>query len=446
MRNEESEEVVHIQDGRTTLGNTLIAGVGPAAIQMTVNLSKGFSQKIGLYNRPGAHSDLLKKELQGNDQHVYLTVQGEETEHKAKISHFFDNNDSLQDEWDTLMLATPCHSYSDVMETLQVAKLKRLSTIILISPNIGSNALVRAYVENNGVEVISMSTYYAATKLRRSDSVVKAHTKSFKKRIYIASSKEKSSVLKVLARLLNELGIEPVMVDHAIDAECRNITTYVHPALFMNAFTLNELFGLHQHPGGKKFMYKLYPEGPINQETIKNMIALWKEISNLVVHLGAKPINLLQFLNDDNYPVPEESLSRNDIENYETYEAIKQEYLLYIRYSTILIDPFSKPDQDGRYFEFSAVPFKKAEEVEGKSWRVPRIPFEDYQKILVIYELSKSFGLDMPRTKSIISQFEAQCKKIEEQLGLPQSITQNWRASSLRDVEAILKTRGQISC
>ena len=33
-----------------------------------------------------------------------------------------------------------------------------------------------------------------------------------------------------------------------------------------------------------------------------------------------------------------------DIENFENLPAIHQEYLLYVRYTAILIDPFSNPD------------------------------------------------------------------------------------------------------
>ncbi|MFG6494694.1 opine metallophore biosynthesis dehydrogenase [Fictibacillus sp. UD] len=424
------------------LGNTLIAGVGPAAIQIAVHLSRGYSKKIGLYNRPGIHADRLKVELGENDYHVSLTVQGIDTEFKAKISSFSDDCDSVQDEWDTLILSTPSHSYSDVMKTLHAGHWKRLKTIILISPNIGSNDLVKNYIDCNRVEVISMSTYYAATKFSSSNSVISAHTKTYKKRIYMASTKEKSPILEVLNRLLNELEIEAVMVDNTVDAECRNITTYVHPALFMNAFTLYEIFDMSS--AGKKFLYKLYPEGPITQESIRTMVALWKEISNLVTYLGAMPINLLQFLNDDNYPVPEESLSREDIENYETYERIKQEYLLYIRYSTILIDPFSTPDQNGRYFEFSAVPFKRAKEVEEKRWHVPRIPFEDYQKLCVINGISKAFGLNMPKTEALIAQFELQCERIESRIGMNQPLLKPWKESASQDVEAFLKARGEL--
>ncbi|MEJ7443121.1 opine metallophore biosynthesis dehydrogenase, partial [Staphylococcus warneri] len=70
-------------------------------------------------------------------------------------------------------------------------------------------------------------------------------------------------------------------------------------------------------------------------------------------------VNLLKFMVKENYPVRPETLNEADISQFESLPSVKQEYLLYVRYSAILIDPFSQPDQEGRYFDFSAVPFKQ---------------------------------------------------------------------------------------
>lgn len=422
-------------------GNTLITGAGPAAIQTAIQLYQGFSTKLGLYNRAGTHADRVKKELEQNQFEISLTVQGSENIQQAKVDLFNNNGKSINDEWDTLILATPCSSYTDVIDSLDVKNMKRVKTIILVSPNIGSNELIKNHLKNSKVEVLCMSTYYAATKFN-SGTVISAHTKTYKKRIYIASSKKESQMLKVLQCFLNELGVHGKKMDNPVEAECRNITTYVHPPLFMNRFTLKELFDLHD--SGKRFMYKLYPEGPITQQTIKTMVVLWKEISSLVKHLGAKPINLVQFLNDDNYPVPEECLSRSDIENFTNFEVTKQEYLLYVRYSSILIDPYSKPDQDGRYFEFSAVPFKKAISDQQESWKVPRIPFEDYQKLKVIYEVGQALGINMPRMKALIEDFEKECKMIENKLGMKEPLLLELEKAALNDVNAISAERGKV--
>ena len=57
-----------------------------------------------------------------------------------------------------------------------------------------------------------------------------------------------------------------------------------------------------------------------------------------------------------------------DIENFENLPAIHQEYLLYVRYTAILIDPFSNPDDQGAYFDFSAVPYKHVDTDEQESY------------------------------------------------------------------------------
>lgn len=40
---------------------------------------------------------------------------------------------------------------------------------------------------------------------------------------------------------------------------------------------------------------------------------------------------------DDNYPLPPASIGRQEIENFNIIDAIHQEYLLYIRYASLLI-------------------------------------------------------------------------------------------------------------
>jgi staphylopine/pseudopaline/yersinopine synthase len=432
-----SEGIVGTKSSKD-LGNILIAGVGPAAIQTAVQLcTAGFSERIGLYNRPGARAERIKRELNQNHFEIGLTIQGKEAELTTKVDCFFDDVSQLCDEWDTVILATPCTSYANVIELLQTAELKRVKTIVLLAPNIGSNDLVKNLLLQKTVEVISMSTYFAATKSL--NSAIKAHTKAFKKRIYLGSSISKSHMVNTLQEFLKSMNIDGEIVDHPLDAECRNITTYVHPAFFLNRFTLNEIFSLHTN--GKKYMYKLFPEGPITPQRIKTMVRLWKEISTLMNELGAKPINLLPFLNDDNYPVPTECIQREEIDNFSDYEEVKQEYLLYIRYASILIDPFSNPDHEGRYFEFSAVPFKKAEEEYKGVWSIPRIPFEDYQKLIVIYRLAENSGIPMPEMKRLIKNFESECRQIESLLGIKESLIEARRESSLREVTNIMKER-----
>ncbi|MFC0189392.1 opine metallophore biosynthesis dehydrogenase [Fictibacillus aquaticus] len=421
-------------------GNTLLAGAGPAAIQIAVHLSKGWSTKLALYNRHGSHASRMAEELHHSQNIVKLTVQGDHDRRlsgSAVIERLYDNPKDIDDIWETLILCTPCDQYHDVLKKLGAADWQKLRTVILISPNIGSNDLVRHCLRNP--EVISFSSYYGATKLTNSESVISAYTKALKKRIYIGSSNEMSKMVPNVQRFLKSFNVEGIAVRDPVTAECKNITTYVHPPLFLNDFSLNEI--LRPVSAHQKFMYKLYPEGPITQYTIRSMVRLWKEISSLVEHLGAEPVNLLQFLNDDNYPVPEESLSRDDIERFKEFNEVKQEYLLYIRYSSILIDPFSAPDERGRYFEFSAVPYRKIGKNELGQWTVPRIPHEDYRKLKVIYGLAQKAGLSMPESTALLQGYERHIHDFAKHYGKHKVSLEIFKDTWSHDIEAIASER-----
>lgn len=196
-----------------------------------------------------------------------------------------------------------------------------------------------------------------------------------------------------------------------IEAETRNISLYVHPPLFMNDFTLRAIFGDLE---SKKYVYKLYPEGPITQYLIRDMLAQWKEIMNILGKLNIENLNLLKFMTDDNYPVRLESLSRHDIENFNHLEAIHQEYLLYIRYTALLIDPFSEPDKDGKYYDFSAVPIRKMFVNREGYLDIPRMPKEDYYRIKIIQGIAKYLNLNCPTIDKFIKTYENKIEKVAQ--------------------------------
>ncbi|MDQ0857936.1 opine metallophore biosynthesis dehydrogenase [Bacillus sp. V2I10] len=395
-------------------GNTLIAGAGPAAINIAVQAANGWTDKLGLVNRPGAHTARLINYFNQNGKIVksrYLTEANAALDGEAKLDIFYGDYRVIDDIWETLIICTPSDSYVEVLNQLFSRKLTRLNKIIFLSPGIGSNILIGRHFQEElkEIELISMSAYYGATKYE--EDGINVRTKALKKRIYLASSNKKSGHIHSVSKFIESLRVEARIVSAPIEAESRNVTTYVHPPFFMNSFAMKQILTENQ---SLKSMYKLYPEGPITQHSIRVMVKLWKEISEVVEYFGAKPINLLQFLNDDNYPVHNETLSREDIEQFQTFSEMKQEYLLYIRYSAILIDPFSRPDEYGRYFDFSAVPFKQAEKDIRGRWAIPRIPLEDYRKLKGIYELGKAAGIEMPHALALIETFVAEVNGFAE--------------------------------
>ncbi|WP_235867417.1 opine metallophore biosynthesis dehydrogenase [Priestia abyssalis] len=427
-------------------GNTLIVGAGPAAIHVAVSVSRKWSNNIGLLNRKGSHTVRLREELEKNHDLLVSKVQGEKYSclcGEAKLDYFYEGYDAIDDIWQTIIICTPSDSYRDVINALNVDSLKKVKTIILISPSIGSNLLVTSQLKSSKdrIDVVSLSTYFAATKFEpKNPSILSVFTKALKKRIYIASSQSNSDAIWDVKRFIESLGIQCTVVSNAIEAESKNITTYVHPPFFINEFSLNEILS---SGGSKKSMYKIYPEGPITQHSIRAMVLLWKEVSALTQYFGANPLNLLKFLNDDNYPVHDITLSREDIENFIELGEIQQEYLLYIRYTSILIDPFSKPDDNGKYFDFSSVPYKQVYKDKNGKWVLPRIPFEDYKKMKLIYGLAQKVDIPMPQTLDLINHFERRLNEFIKEKGEDSFYPEVFVDTTQSDVDAIFNEMGR---
>jgi len=400
-------------------GNTLIIGAGPAGIHAAVDWSRQ-SNQVGLLNRRGAHADRIQRELEQNNNAVFADLQTPQARHLssgAQVSLFYNGFEAVDDIWNTIVLCTPSDSYTRVIDQLKLETMKQVRTIILISPGIGSNLLLESTLGHltASIELISFSTYYASSRFPSyEDTMLKTVVKGMKRKVFVASNRRNSTAAQSIKALLEAQTIQCELSATPIEAESRSITTYVHPPFFINDFSLNEIFGSHV---SRKSLYKLYPEGPITQHTIRSMIVLWKEISQLLTLFNVQPMNLLKFLNDDNYPVHETTLSRDDIEGFTGMEQIKQEYMLYVRYSSILIDPFSEPDEQGKYVDFSAIPYKQAEVVDDGNWVIPRIPYEDYKRLKLLYNLGQLLGLQMKHSLALIGLFEKRLAAFIEEKG-----------------------------
>lgn len=391
----------------------LILGTGPTSIQLAVNIKKHLNCYVGVAGRESVRSETFFEALKQRDHLIRVSVQNEKhrsMEGECFVDQVFNGYETIKGEWDTIIFSVTTDAYIEVIKQISDKLLKRVKCIVLISPTFGSNSLISNYMNklNVNAEIISFSTYHGDTRWLHDRPSNHVLTTAVKKKIYIGSTHFPSKNVDKLCKVYEQLGIALEIMETPFEAETRNISLYVHPPLFMNDFSLSAIFGDIET---KKYVYKIYPEGPITQYLICDMLSQWKEIMNILEKINIKSLNLLQFMTDDNYPVRLESVSRQDIENFNHLETIHQEYLLYIRYSSLLIDPFSEPDEDGRYFDFSAVPIRKMFVNREGYFDIPRMPKEDYYRIKIIQGIAKYLELNCPTIDKFIKTYES---KIEE--------------------------------
>ncbi len=195
------------------------------------------------------------------------------------------------------------------------------------------------------------------------------------------------------------------------------------------------------------YVYKLFPEGPITMTLIHEMRLMWTEMMTILAKFSVPSVNLLEFMVKENYPVRPETLADDDVYSFEQLPAIHQEYLLYVRYTAILIDPFSEPDQHGCYFDFSAVPIKQLYENEQGVIHIPRMPSEDYYRTSIIQHIGKLLGIKTPMIDTFMKRYEQYCqdyKKHNHHKQLSSQFNMNLFKDDKSLVEAFLDTKGKI--
>ncbi|OIU68607.1 opine metallophore biosynthesis dehydrogenase [Rossellomorea aquimaris] len=393
----------------------LLAGTGPVSVQLAVIAKKKLNCEVGIAGRRSVRGRKFFQALAENRQRIAVSVQKETIrgmEGVCVIDNIYSGYEAVQGKWDVLVLTVTTDSYTAVLKSIDREVLKKVSSIVLISPTFGSNSLVKQFIKgiNAKCEIISFSTYLGDTRWVGGEPSHHVITAAVKKRLYIGSGFRESKVIQRLVNAGEDMGIELVHVPSPLEAETRNISLYVHPPLFMNEYTLRAIF----EEGTRKYVYKLFPEGPITHRLIRIMRSQWKEMMGILEKLGVPQLNLLKFMTDDTYPVRPESLPRRDIEHFGDLEPVHQEYLLYIRYTSLLIDPFSTPDEDGRYFDFSAVPIRKLFVNHEGELDIPRMPKEDYYRIKIIQGIARHLEVECPAIDGLILVYEENLKKAAE--------------------------------
>lgn len=401
---------------------TLILGAGPAAIQLAADIKAAANARIGLYNRPSEKGRRLKQHL-AHTPSLWLTGAGKaqrtQDDAQVTIDRYCDDLALVGGDWRRLILAVPADQYHDVLRQVPWAALPQLCSLILLSPSIGSGLMAQRLLQDAGqshVEVISLSSYYADTKYQNAEQPYRAYTKAFKQRIYLAGAGARSDCAELdwLCSLLAHHGIDAQRCDSLLAAERFSITNYVHPPLALAETTLRAIF---QPQAPIQYLYKTHPEGPICPEAIADMLALLQDYQQLLNRLGIEAINLLRFLNDDNYPVPPRMVSRRWIDQFPQLTPTEQCYALFTRYTALLVDPYSEPDAQGRYYDFSAVRVARVfQDAQGR-WRLPRVPQEDVRKLRVLVLLAQRLDVEMPAAQRLLARFQQALQRFVTRIG-----------------------------
>jgi len=401
---------------------TLILGAGPAAIQLAADIKAAGNARIGLYNRPSEKGRRLKQHL-AHTPSLWLTGAGKaqrtQDDAQVTIDRYCDDLALVGGDWRRLILAVPADQYHDVLRQVPWAALPQLRSLILLSPSIGSGLMAQSLLQEAGqshVEVISLSSYYADTKYQNAEQPYRAYTKAFKQRIYLAGAGARSDCAELdwLCSLLARHGIDAQRCNSLLAAERFSITNYVHPPLALSETTLQAIF---QPQAPIQYLYKTHPEGPICPEAIADMLALSQDYQQLLNRLGIEAINLLRFLNDDNYPVPPRMVSRRWIDQFPQLAPTEQCYALFTRYTALLVDPYSEPDAQGRYYDFSAVRVARVfQDAQGR-WRLPRVPQEDVRKLRVLVLLAQRLDVEMPAAQRLLARFQQALQHFVTRIG-----------------------------
>ncbi len=401
---------------------TLILGAGPAAIQLAADIKAAGNARIGLYNRPSEKGRRLKQHL-AHTPSLWLTGAGKaqrtQDDAQVTIDRYCDDLALVGGDWRRLILAVPADQYHDVLRQVPWAALPQLRSLILLSPSIGSGLMAQSLLQEAGqshVEVISLSSYYADTKYQNAEQPYRAYTKAFKQRIYLAGAGTRSDCAELdwLCSLLARHGIDAQRCNSQLAAERFSITNYVHPPLALAETTLQAIF---EPQAPIQYLYKTHPEGPICPEAIADMLALSQDYQQLLNRLGIEAINLLRFLNDDNYPVPPRMVSRRWIDQFPQLAPTEQCYALFTRYTALLVDPYSEPDAQGRYYDFSAVRVARAfQDAQGR-WHLPRVPQEDVRKLRVLVLLAQRLDGEMPAAQRLLARFQQALQHFVTRIG-----------------------------
>lgn len=362
---------------------SVILGLGPVGMA-TARLLERNGLSYRFLTRRSTRGESRKKQLEGEGIRFEALA---ERPAMAAWSGLVRGQVSFLDQPDTergglLFLAVPHTAYQEALDCLDPTHYE---SIVLLSPGLASGSAVSARVGHD--RVLSMANFWGAAKYR--DGIVSL--KAIKKKVYAGSGDR--ALAEQVKELFDCCETNLNFLSSCLEAEFRNITLYVHPPLSLAPLSLGAALDLDPTP---KYLYKLYPEGPIERRRMRLYARYVDEVMNIGSRLGVEPFNFLSFLHRDNYQVPSCFLENEEADGYPGLEVSQQGDLLFARYSGLLVDAYSQPDENGRYFDFSAVPVQKAKFTENGKVILPRLLEEDLFHLLLLREMSHRMELSCP--------------------------------------------------
>lgn len=390
------------------INNVLIFGNGPVALHIYLILRKQGIKNIALKIRDSLKSRNFYKELQ--EEQFILEGKSQKdlpdgSYGKVEVETVLRKNGDVMDEWEYFILATPCDTYLSILRNISFFSLNKLKRILLVSPEFGSAYFIKSMLKEmgrNDVEVISFSNYFGATNFLKG-FYTKILINALKEKIFISSTELGDIEIEKWKDILKNIGITTISCRNSLVAESKNITVFVHSPFLFNEVSLNQIFLKDLQ---KRYIYKLYPEGPITKYLIEDMVELYHEIMELYQKMGIETFNLLEFLNE-NYPVLDYSIHSDEIKDFMKKRRKEQSFLIYTRYCCILIDPYSTPDIEGRYFDFSKVEYSKIFLNKDKKWCIPRRPAEDYTKLNLLFYLSQRYQIRNITMRKLLDKYRS---------------------------------------
>ncbi len=396
------------------LGNTLVMGGGAAGLSFAAFLKSLGDSKVGLWLRDSQRGKNKIREIRENHSTVRLrTKQANLKEYEGGCR--FDQISSNMSEfknYETVVICLPACAYVDVIPLLSGwDELSKVKQMILVAAPLGANALVKKSLGPvaNEIDILSLSSFIAAVKFGA--SATELIIKGKKRRIYISRPKN-PALTSSLTRLLASWEIDIVWLERAIEVEARNINIYVHPPFVINRRVLDRIYLHQEHP---VYLYRFEPEGPLSLTAFRTMLNLYNESTDILDRFGAKTFNLLAFLNDDNYSLPESYLSRHDIDSFPKQSFEGRLALLMARYGGLLVDPYSEPDaKSGEYFPFSKVSIPVAYALDDGEYQLPRSPVEEYLLLQTLMLLSRACSTDAKTLHELAERVEQYTVEFEQ--------------------------------